>query len=148
MAEVLSAALVRLERTIATVSKGLRNALITNQNWLIPLLFIADVSFRLPLALSLALQGDSAAHALVAEQIVATGRLPNQIPYFVADPGKGWPVAYPQFFFVLLAGGYAVAGEAGLKAISPLLGSLTVVFLFVFARRLYGVRSRLCPRSS
>src|SRR2546428_1159091 len=37
--------------------------------------------------------------------IVATGRLPDQIPYFVADPGKGWPVAYPQFFFVLLAGG-------------------------------------------
>ena len=140
MAEVLSAALVRLGRTIATVSKGLRNALITNQNWLILLLFIADVSFRLPLALSLALQGDSATHALVGEQIVATGRLPDQIPYFVADPGKGWPVAYPQFFFVLLAGGYAVAGEAGLKAISPLLGSLTVVFLFVFARRLYGVK--------
>src|SRR3989454_690488 len=140
MAEVSNAALVRLERTIATVSKGLRNALIANQNWLILLLFIADVSFRLPLALSLALQGDSATHALVGEQIVATGRLPNQIPYFVTDPGKGWPVAYPQFFFVLLAGGYAVAGEAGLKAISPLLGSLTVVFLFVFARRLYGVK--------
>src|SRR5438309_1921316 len=140
MAEVSNAALVRLERTIATVSKGLRNALITNQNWLILLLFIADVSFRLPLALSLALQGDSATHALVGEQIVATGRLPNQIPYFVTDPGKGWPVAYPQFFFVLLAGGYAVAGEAGLKAISPLLGSLTVVFLFVFSRRLYGVK--------
>src|SRR5256886_255664 len=140
MAEVSNAALVRLERTIATVSKGLRNALITNQNWLILLLFIADVSFRLPLALSLALQGDSATHALVGEQIVATGRLSNQIPYFVTDPGKGWPVAYPQFFFVLLAGGYAVAGEAGLKAISPLLGSLTVVFLFVFARRLYGVK--------
>src|SRR2546426_693681 len=140
MAEVLNAALVRLGRTIATVSKGVRNALITNQNWLILLLFIADVSFRLPLALSLALQGDSATHALVGEQIVATGRLPNQIPYFVTDPGKGWPVAYPQFFFVLLAGGYAIAGEAGLKAISPLLGSLTVVFLFVFARRLYGVK--------
>src|SRR2546426_457416 len=140
MAEVSNAALVRLERTIATVSKGLRNALITNQNWLILLLFIADVSFRLPLALSLALQGDSATHALVGEQIVATGRLSNQIPYFVTDPGKGWPVAYPQFFFVLLAGGYAIAGEAGLKAISPLLGSLTVVFLFVFARRLYGVK--------
>src|SRR3989441_151920 len=140
MAEVSNAALVRLERTIATVSKGLRNALIANQNWLILLLFIADVSFRLPLALSLALQGDSATHALVGEQIVATGRLPDQIPYFVTDPGKGWPVAYPQFFFVLLAGGYAIAGEAGLKAISPLLGSLTVVFLFVFARRLYGVK--------
>src|SRR5437879_12289486 len=115
MAEVLSAALVRLGRTIATVSKGLRNALITNQNWLILLLFIADVSFRLPLALSLALQGDSATHALVGEQIVATGRLPDQIPYFVTDPGKGWPVAYPQFFFVLLAGeiGRASCRERG-----------------------------------
>src|SRR3989442_7340438 len=113
MAEVLSAALVRLGRTIATVSKGLRNALITNQNWLILLLFIADVSFRLPLALSLALQGDSATHALVGEQIVATGRLPDQIPYFVADPRKRGAVAYPQVFFFLLARGYASAGEAG-----------------------------------
>src|SRR2546422_10125666 len=111
MAEVSNAALVRLERTIATVSKGLRNALIANHNWLILLLFIADVSFRLPLALSLALQGDSATHALVGEQIVATGRLPDQIPYFVADPARGGPPAYPRFFFVPLAGCLCLSGE-------------------------------------
>src|SRR2546430_9288278 len=109
MAEVLNAALVRLGRTIATVSKGVRNALITNQNWLILLLFIADVSFRLPLALSLALQGDSAAHALVGEQIVATGRLPDQIPYFVAGPRHGRDAAISHVFFLSPLSGCAGA---------------------------------------
>jgi len=140
METLVDATFVRLRTGLAAASRGVRHALIAEQNWPVLLLFIADLSFRLPLALSIALEGDSAAHALLAQHIVATGRLADQIPYYVTDPGKGWPISYPQFFFVLLAGGYVLGGEAGLKAISPLLGSLAVVCMFFFAKRLYGVK--------
>src|SRR3989442_13235113 len=135
MAEVSNAALVRLERTIATVSKGLRNALIANQNWLILLLFIADVSFRLPLALSLALQGDSATHALVGEQIVATGRLPDQIPYFVADSGKRGAGGYTPVFFLPRRRGYVTPGAGGFEGAFAFLRSRLVDRFVVLCRR-------------
>jgi len=109
-----------------------------NLIWLIlSAILLFDGSFRVWVALSNDFGSDPAAHAMAAREIARTLQLKPYFPYFVTGQGTYYPIAYPQLFYVFLAFSYILGGEVGMKLVSPIFGTLTVLVVFFFVRKLF-----------
>jgi hypothetical protein len=88
-------------------------------------------------ALSNDFGSDPAAHAMVGREIARTLQLQPCFPYFVTGTGTHYPIAYPQLFYVFLAFSYILGGEVGMKLVSPIFATLTILAVFFFVRKLF-----------
>ena len=112
-----------------------------NLVWLILCAFLLlDLVFRVWAALSNGVIGDGAMNAMVAREIAKTFQLQSHFPYFVTGEGTYFPVAYPQFYFVVMAVGYILGTEMGITLLAPIIGSLIVLAAFIYARKFFGSR--------
>jgi hypothetical protein len=110
-----------------------------NLVWLILGAFLLfDIIFRVSIALSVGITGDGAMHAMIAREIARNFRLQSHFPYFVTGQGTYYPVAYPQFFHVIMAVFYMVGGDTGIILLAPITGTLVVLAVFIFMRKFFG----------
>ena len=110
-----------------------------NLIWLILGAFLLfDIVFRVSIALSAGITGDGAMHAMIAREIARTFRLQPHFPYFVTGQGTYYPVAYPQFFHVIMAVFYVLGGDTGIILLAPITGTLIVLAVFIFLRKFFG----------
>ena len=110
-----------------------------NLIWLILGAFLLfDIVFRVSIALSVGITGDGAMHAMIAREIARNFRLQSHFSYFVTGQGTYYPVAYPQFFHVIMAVFYMLGGDTGIILLAPITGTLVVLAVFIFMRKFFG----------
>lgn len=108
--------------------------------FILGILLSFDLAFRVWVALSNGVIGDGAMNAMIAREIARTHRLQPHFAYFVTGEGTYFPVAYPQFYFVVMAVGYILGTEMGITLLAPITGSLIVLATFIYARKFFGSR--------